>query len=120
MTSFLRKNIGALRRALDEHDERCPVAAEAFLLNPQDRAQLEETVLWGLEVRADGRVAEGRVRILCPGSAWRMEDELELHVLRIGARGEQHQVVQSGLTGASWRGTIPISQQPRGATPTHI
>lgn len=81
MSDFFRRNIAVFRWALDDHNQRCPVAAKAFLLNPEDYQEFGETMLWGLEVRPDDRVHAGFVRILCDGSAWRIEDELESYVL---------------------------------------
>lgn len=82
MTEFLVRNIAIFRWALDDHNERCTVAAKAFALNPEDFEALGETELWGLKVESDERVRVGFVRIRCDGSAWRIEDELESYVLK--------------------------------------
>lgn len=81
MTDFFRRNISVFRWALDDHNSRCPVAATAFLLNPDDFEKFGERKLWGLEIRPDERVITGFVQILCDGSAWQIEEELENYVL---------------------------------------
>lgn len=84
MTEFVRKNLGAIRAALDHHNHDCPVPATAILLNPVDHGLLGHTCLWGLPVKPDERVRVKKVRIECDGSAWEIEAELAEH-LRAGA-----------------------------------
>jgi hypothetical protein len=69
-------NLIAMRRALDQHNDRCPEPARAFLLNPTDHGLLGWEDLWGIPVLADSRVPVKRFRIDCPGSAANIEGEL--------------------------------------------
>lgn len=81
MTEFLDKNVAIFRHALDDHNRRCPVDATAFLLYPDDFAQIGMTSLWGLPIKSDDRVRPNHVRVQCDGSAWGIEDELESYML---------------------------------------
>jgi hypothetical protein len=76
MSEFHRKNLGAIRSALDQHNRECPIPATAILLNPTDHELIGVDNLWGLPVLADDRVQIKRVRISCDGSAWNVEEEL--------------------------------------------
>lgn len=48
-------------------------------MHPNERVKLGVEKLWGLPICADERVRLGRFRIDCEGSAWRVEDELDLY-----------------------------------------
>ena len=76
MSQFRRRNLAAIRHALDRHNSDCPVPARAILLNPTDHGLMRFDLLWGVPVLADGRVPVKRVRIACDGSASEIEDEL--------------------------------------------
>ncbi len=82
MSKFESKNLGAIRAALDQHNDSCPVAANAILLNPVDHDLIGWDELWGLPVLPDDRVPPKRVRIQCDGSAYGIEDEVEDAVAR--------------------------------------
>ena len=82
MSSFESKNLGAIRAALDAHNDSCPVPANAILLNPVDKGLIGWDELWGLPVLADDRVPTKRVRIQCDGSAFGIEDEVADAVAR--------------------------------------
>ena len=69
------KNLGAIKAAVDQHNDECPVPANSILLNPVDHALIDCDELWGLPVLADERVPTKRVRIQCDGSAFGIEDE---------------------------------------------
>jgi hypothetical protein len=47
-------------------------------MHPTEHVMLGVEKLWGLPVCADEQVRLGRFRIDCEGSAWHVEDELEL------------------------------------------
>lgn len=81
MSLWAAENLTRIRAALDHHNNSCPVAAMAILLNPIDHDLLGLETVWGLPVRADEEVEVKRVRIKCPGSAWKIEDELEQELL---------------------------------------
>lgn len=71
----------ALRLALDHHNATCVTPARAFLLSPVDRALLPWEHLWGVPIVADARVTTKTFRLDCPGSAWGIEDALELFLI---------------------------------------
>lgn len=48
-------------------------------MHPTEHVKLGVEQLWGLPIWADERVRLGWFRIHCEGSAWRVEDELELY-----------------------------------------
>ena len=82
MSRFESKNLAAIRAALDQHNDSCPVPANAILLNPVDHELIGWDELWGLPVLADERVPTKRVRIQCDGSAFGIEDEVADAVAR--------------------------------------
>ncbi len=82
MSKFESKNLAAIRAALDQHNESCPVAANAILLNPVDHELIGWDELWGLPVLSDERVPTKRVRIQCDGSAFGIEEEVTEAVAR--------------------------------------
>jgi len=80
---FLGKNIRKIQAGVQHHNSTCGVPARAILLHPLEHEKLGVQELWGLAVCADERVRLGRFRIDCEGSAWRVEDELELHTQQL-------------------------------------
>lgn len=80
MTSIRRfhvKNVVAMRRALETHNRRCPIAATSFRLNPVDFDLLGFDFLWGIRLIRDPSVSVKRFRLECDGSATGVEDALE-------------------------------------------
>lgn len=77
---FEIKNLIAIRRGIDRHNSRCPISAEAILMNPTDHGLMRHPRLWGVPVLADPSVPTRRVRIKCDGSAEEIEDELDLYL----------------------------------------
>jgi hypothetical protein len=80
---FLSKNIRKIQAGVQDHNRTCGVPARAILLHPIEHKKLGVRELWGLAVCADERVRLGRFRIDCEGSAWRVEDELELYTQQL-------------------------------------
>ena len=76
MSSFEAKNLAAISAAIKDHNDTCPVPANAILLNPVDHELLGWHELHGLPILPDENVPTKRVRIDCPGSANGIEDEL--------------------------------------------
>lgn len=76
---FLGKSIRKIQAGVQHHNRTCRVPAKAILMHPTEHVKLGVEKLWGLPVSADERVRLGRFRIDCEGSAWRVEDELELY-----------------------------------------
>ena len=80
---FLSKNIRKIQAGVQHHNRTCGVPARAILMHPTEHAKLGVEKLWGLSICADERVRLGRFRIDCEGSAWRVEDELELYTQQL-------------------------------------
>jgi hypothetical protein len=80
---FLSKNIRKIQAGVQHHNRTCGVPARAILMHPAEQAKLGVEKLWGLPICADERVRLGRFRIDCEGSAWRVEDELELYTQQL-------------------------------------
>jgi hypothetical protein len=80
---FLSKNIRKIQAGVQHHNRTCGVPARAILMHPTEHAKLGVEKLWGLPICADERVRLGRFRIDCEGSAWRVEDELELYTQQL-------------------------------------
>ncbi len=80
---YLTKNLPTIQAGVQHHNRTCGVPARAILLHPTEHVKLGVRELWGLAVFADERVRIGRFRIDCEGSAWRVEDELELYTQQL-------------------------------------
>jgi hypothetical protein len=80
---FLSKNIRKIQAGVQHHNRTCGVPARAILMHPTEHAKLGVEELWGLPICADGRVRLGRFRIDCEGSAWDVENELELYTQQL-------------------------------------
>ena len=80
---FLSKNIRMIQAGVQHHNRTCRVPAKAILMHPTEHVKLGVEKLWGLPICADERVRLGRFRIDCEGSAWRVEDELELYTQQL-------------------------------------
>ena len=76
---FLSKHIRKIQAGVQHHNRTCGMPARAILMHPTEQVKLGVEKLWGLPICADERVRLGRFRIDCEGSAWRVEDELELY-----------------------------------------
>lgn len=80
---FLAKNIRNIQAGVQHHNRTCGVPARAILMHPTEHMKLGIEELWGLPIFADERVRLGRFCIDCEGSAWRVEDELELYTQQL-------------------------------------
>ena len=80
---FLSKNIRKIQAGVQHHNRTCRVPAKAILMHPTEHVKLGVEKLWGLPICADERVRLGRFRIDGEGSAWRVEDELELYTQQL-------------------------------------
>jgi hypothetical protein len=80
---FLSKNIRKIQVGVQHHNGTCGVPARAILMHPTEHARLGVEELWGLPICADERVRLGRFRIDCEGSAWGVENELELYTQQL-------------------------------------
>jgi hypothetical protein len=77
---FEIKNLIAIRVGIDRHNARCPIPAEAILMNPIDCKLMNHRRLWGVPVLPDPSVPTKRCRIQCEGSAEDIETELAMHI----------------------------------------
>lgn len=72
------KNLEAISRAIDIHNERCEWPAVAIAMSPFEVERLGWDTVRGLPVRPDPAVGTGRFRVVCareePGFE---EDEVE-------------------------------------------
>jgi len=82
---FLSENIRKIQAGVQHHNRTCALPATAILMYPTEHVRLGVGKLWGLPIHADERVRLGRFRIDCEGSAWRVEDELELYTQQLTA-----------------------------------
>lgn len=80
---FLSKNVRKIQAGVQHHNRTCGVPARAILMHPTEHAKLGVEELWGLPICADERVRLGRFRIDCEGSAWGVENELELYTQQL-------------------------------------
>lgn len=69
--------IAMIREALRRHNIVCPLPPRAVLLNPSNYELLNITVIDGLPILADTRVAPGELQIDCEGSSDNIEQELQ-------------------------------------------
>lgn len=72
----------SVRKALDTHNARCPLPARSILINPSVMFPWDE--VWSVPVERHAEVPQGRVRINCDGSTWKVEEELEYYKLLLG------------------------------------
>lgn len=72
-------NLVAIRIGIDRHNSRCPIPADAILMNPIDHGLMDHPRLWGVPVLSDPSVPVKRFRIRCEGSAEGIEDELDAY-----------------------------------------
>ena len=73
-------NLIAIRMGIDRHNSKCPIPAEAILMNPVDCELMDHRRLWGVPVLPDPSVPTKRFRIQCEGSAESIEEELEAYL----------------------------------------
>jgi hypothetical protein len=69
------KNLEAISKAIDKHNDECPFPASEVRMNPFEVERLGWEEIRGLPVIGDPAIATGRFRIVC--SADEEGDELE-------------------------------------------
>jgi hypothetical protein len=69
-------NSFAIRAGIDRHNAKCPIPADAVLLNPIDHGLMGYQRLWGFPVLPEATVTTKCFRIRCEGSAAEIEHEL--------------------------------------------
>ncbi len=59
------KNLGAISRAIDQHNSSCPFPAAEVRMNPFEVERLGWETIRGLPVVPDPELSTGRFRIVC-------------------------------------------------------
>jgi hypothetical protein len=59
------KNLEAISRAIDQHNESCPYPAAEVRMNPFEVERLGWEEIRGLPIVADPEIGTGRFRIVC-------------------------------------------------------
>ncbi|MEK6277577.1 MAG: hypothetical protein AABM29_06160 [Actinomycetota bacterium] len=65
MTSPEAKNLEAISKAIDQHNQGCPFPASEVRMNPFEVERLGWEEIRGLPVVADPEIGTGRFRIVC-------------------------------------------------------
>ena len=82
------KNLEAISKAIDKHNDECPFPASEVRMNPFEVERLGWDQIRGLPLIGDPQIATGRFRIVCSGDE--EGDELE----EVEAVGEPIEVGQ--------------------------
>ena len=61
------KNLEAISKAIDKHNDECPFPASEVRMNPFEVERLGWEEIRGLPLIADPQIATGRFRIVCSG-----------------------------------------------------
>ena len=61
------KNLEAISKAIDKHNDECPFPASEVRMNPFEVERLGWDEIRGLPVIGDPEIATGRFRIVCSG-----------------------------------------------------
>ena len=69
------KNLEAISRAIDQHNQNCPFPASEVRMNPFEIERLGWEEIRGLPLVADPQLSTGRFRIVCGGEG--NEEEVE-------------------------------------------
>ena len=65
MSSAEAKNLEAISRAIDQHNEGCEWPAVAVELNPFEMERLGWDTIRGLPIRGNPELGTGRLRVVC-------------------------------------------------------
>jgi hypothetical protein len=63
--SSAAKNLEAISRAIDQHNESCPYPAAEVRMNPFELERLGWEEIRGLPIVADPEIGTGRFRVVC-------------------------------------------------------
>lgn len=61
------RNLEAISRAIDQHNDRCPLPAVEVRMNPFEVERLGWEDIRGLPIVPDRKISTGRFRIVCAG-----------------------------------------------------
>jgi hypothetical protein len=65
MASAEAKNLEAIARAIDQHNQNCPFPAAEVRMNPFEVERLGWDQIRGLPIIPDSEIGTGRFRIVC-------------------------------------------------------
>lgn len=98
MSSAEAKNLEAISKAIDQHNQSCPFPAAEVRMNPFEVERLGWDTIRGIPLIADPEISTGRFRIVCSNDL--DSDELE----ETEAVGEQvEEMVPVGVPAAPER-----------------
>ncbi len=63
--SSTAKNLGAIQKAIDQHDRNCPGALVEIKMNPFEVERLDFDTFNGIPIVGDGEIGTGRFRLVC-------------------------------------------------------
>lgn len=69
------KNLEAISKAIDQHNQNCPFPASEVRMNPFEIERLGWEEIRGLPLVGDAELSTGRFRIVCSGES--NEEELD-------------------------------------------
>jgi hypothetical protein len=69
--------LARIQLGVEHHNATCPMPARAILMNTGNYELFGWTELFGLPIEPRDDVPPERFRIDCPGSAWKLEEEME-------------------------------------------
>ena len=75
MTNSEAKNLEAISKAIDQHNQNCPFPASEVRMNPFEMERLGWEEIRGLPIIPDPEISTGRFRIVCSRDL--EDDELE-------------------------------------------
>lgn len=93
------KNLEAISKAIDQHNQNCPFPASEVRMNPFEVERLGWDEIRGLPLIPDPQISTGRFRIVCSNEG--ADDEIE----EVEAVSEQREVgapVEVGAPGSPW------------------
>lgn len=59
------KNLEAIKKAIDQHNERCPGQIVAIVMHPIEVERLDFDKLYGIPIEADEGQQTGTFRLIC-------------------------------------------------------
>ena len=77
MSSAEAKNLEAISKAIDQHNEGCEWPAVAIELNPFELERLGWETIRGLPIRANPDLGTGRFRVVCAGEQGELDEVVE-------------------------------------------
>jgi hypothetical protein len=96
------KNLEAISKAIDQHNQGCPFPASEVRMNPFEIERLGWDSIRGLPLIGDPELSTGRFRIVCSNEG--ADDELEeTEAVSDDREVEVAEPVEIGTPGAPWQ-----------------